>query len=168
MPVSDNERMAIQHRLAKKKRAELIVRKLEEMEKMSRATDKKIQKRYQRMLMNLITSTADRYIYDCFCRFGAEFVREADYNENKLRTALNVSSEHTIKKSGQMRTYIQRAFPVGAEISVQEAKSMLRQVYKKMGLNTGRGITTKELEQYAEVEKGWKHDSRTIKVLKFK
>ena len=33
MPVSDNERMAIQHRLAKKKRAELIVRKLEEMEK---------------------------------------------------------------------------------------------------------------------------------------
>ena len=63
MPVSDNERMAIQHRLAKKKRAELIVRKLEEMEKMSRATDKKIQKRYQRMLMNLITSTADRYIY---------------------------------------------------------------------------------------------------------
>lgn len=64
MPVSDNERMAIQHRLAKKKRAELIVRKLEEMEKMSRATDKKIQKRYQRMLMNLITSTADRYIYD--------------------------------------------------------------------------------------------------------
>ena len=58
MPVSDNERMAIQHRLAKKKRAELIVRKLEEMEKMSRATDKKIQKRYQRMLMNLITSTA--------------------------------------------------------------------------------------------------------------
>ena len=139
MPVSDNERMAIQHRLAKKKRAELIVRKLEEMEKMSRATDKKMQKRYQRMLMNLITSTADRYIYDCFCRFGAKFVREADYNENKLRTALNVSSEHTIKKSGQMRTYIQRAFPVGAEISVQEAKSMLRQVYKKMGLNTGRG-----------------------------
>ena len=67
-----------------------------------------------------------------------------------------------------MRTYIQRAFPVDAEISVQEAKSMLRQVYKKMGLNTGRGITTKELEQYAEVEKGWKHDSRTIKVLKFK
>lgn len=44
MPVSDNERMAIQHRLAKKKRAELIVRKLEEMEKMSKATDKKIQK----------------------------------------------------------------------------------------------------------------------------
>ena len=35
-----------------------------------------------------------------------------------------------------------------------------------MGLNTGRGITTKELEQYAEVEKGWKHDNRTIKILK--
>ena len=168
MPVSDNERMAIQHRLAKKKRAELIVRKLEEMEKMSRATDKKIQKRYQRMLMNLITSTADRYIYDCFCRFGAEFVREADYNENKLRTALNVSSEHTIKKSGQMRTYIQRAFPVGAEISVQEAKSMLRQVYKKMGLNTGRGITTKELEQYAEIENSRNREARMIKILKHK
>lgn len=168
MPVSDNERMAIQHRLAKKKRAELIVRKLEEMEKMSKATDKKIQKRYQRMLMNLITSTADRYIYDCFCRFGAEFVREADYNENKLRTALNVSSEHTIKKSGQMRTYIQRAFPVGAEISVQEAKSMLRQVYKKMGLNTGRGITTKELEQYAEIENSRNREARMIKILKHK
>lgn len=168
MPVSDNERMAIQHRLAKKKRAELIVRKLEEMEKMSRATDKKIQKRYQRMLMNLITSTADRYIYDCFCRFGAEFVREADYNENKLRTALNVSSEHTIKKSGQMRTYIQRAFPVDAEISVQEAKSMLRQVYKKMGLNTGRGITTKELEQYAEIENSRNREARMIKILKHK
>ena len=168
MPVSDNERMAIQHRLAKKKRAELIVRKLEEMEKMSKATDKKIQKRYRRMLMNLITSTADRYIYDCFCRFGAEFVREADYNENKLRTALNVSSEHTIKKSGQMRTYIQRAFPVGAEISVQEAKSMLRQVYKKMGLNTGRGITTKELEQYAEIENSRNREARMIKILKHK
>ena len=37
-----------------------------------------------------------------------------------------------------------------------------------MGLNTGRGITTKELEQYAEIEKGWKHDNRTIKTLKFK
>lgn len=168
MPVSDNERLAIQHRLAKKKRAELIVRKLEEMEKMSRSTDKKIQKRYQRMLLNLISSTADRYIYDCFCRFGAEFVREADYNENKLRSALNLSSEQSIKKSGKMRTYIQRSFPVGSEFSVLEAKSMLKQVYKKMGLNTGRGITTKELEQYAEVEKGWKHDSRTIKILKIK
>ncbi len=69
MPVSDNERMAIQHRLAKKKRAQLIVHKLEEMEKMSRATDKKLQKRYQRMLGNLITTTTDRYLYDCFCRF---------------------------------------------------------------------------------------------------
>ena len=87
MPVSDNERMAIQHRLAKKKRTELIVRKLEEMEKMSRTTDKKLQKRYQRMLGNLITSTADRYIYDCFCCFGADFIRQSDYNENKLRTA---------------------------------------------------------------------------------
>lgn len=111
MPVSDNERLAIQHRLAKKKRAELIVKKLEEMEKMSRSTDKKIQKRYKRMLLNLISSTADRYIYDCFCRFGAEFVREADYNENKLRMALNLSSEQSIKKSGKMRTYIQRSFP---------------------------------------------------------
>lgn len=90
------------------------------------------------MLMNLITSTADRYIYDCFCRFGAEFVREADYNENKLRTALNVSSEHTIKKSGQMRTYIQRAFPVGAEISVQEAK-VCSDRYIKDGIKHGTG-----------------------------
>lgn len=168
MPVSDNERMAIQHRLAKKKRAELIVWKLGEMEKMSKSTNKKMQKRYQRMLMNLITSTADRYLYDCFQRFGADFIREADFNENKLRAALNVSDEHSIKKSGQMRTSIQRTFPVGTEISVQEAKSMLKQVYKKMGLNTNRGITTKELEQYAEIEKGWKHDSRTIKVLKIK
>lgn len=168
MPVSDNERMAIQHRLAKKKRAELIVRKLEEMEKMSRTTDKKVQKRYQRMLGNLLTTTNDRYIYDCFCRFGGDFIRESDYNENKLRTALNVSSEHTIKQSGQMRSSIQRTFPIGSELSVQEVKSMLKQVYKKMGLNTGRGITTKELEQYAEIEKEWKHDNRTIKILKFK
>lgn len=168
MPVSDNERMAIQHRLAKKKRAELIVRKLEEMEKMSRTTDKKLQKRYQRMLGNLITSTADRYIYDCFCRFGADFIRESDYNENKLRTALNVSSEQSIKKSGQMKTRIQRTFPIGTELSVQEVKSMLKQVYKKMGLNTGRGITTKELEQYAEVENYRNHETRTIKILKFK
>ena len=168
MPVSDNERMAIQHRLAKKKRAELIVRKLEEMEKMSRTTDKKVQKRYQRMLGNLLTTTNDRYIYDCFCRFGGDFIRESDYNENKLRAALNVSSEHTIKQSVQMRSSIQRTFPIGSELSVQEVKSMLKQVYKKMGLNTGRGITTKELEQYAEIEKGWKHDNRTIKILKFK
>lgn len=168
MPVSDNERMAIQHRLAKKKRAELIVWKLGEMENMSKSTNKKVQKRYQRMLMNLITSTADRYLYDCYQRFGADFIREADFNENKLRAALNVSDEHSIKKSGQMRTHIRRTFPVGTEISVQEAKSMLKQVYKKMGLNTNRGITTKELEQYAEIEKGWKHDSRTIKVLKIK
>lgn len=80
----------------------------------------------------------------------------------------NVSSEHTIKQSGQMRSSIQRTFPIGSDLSVQEVKSMLKQVYKKMGLNTGRGITTKELEQYAEVEKGWKHDNRTIKILKFK
>ena len=168
MPVSDNERMAIQHRLAKKKRAELIVRKLEEMEKMSRTTDKKVQKRYQRMLGNLLTTTNDRYIYDCFCRFGGDFIRESDYNENKLRAALNVSSEHTIKQSVQMRSSIQRTFPIGSELSVQEVKSMLKQVYKKMGLNTGRGITAKELEQYAEIEKGWKHDNRVIKILKFK
>ena len=67
-----------------------------------------------------------------------------------------------------MRSSIQRTFPIGSELSVQEVKSMLKQVYKKMGLNTGRGITTKELEQYAEIEKGWKHDNRTIKTLKFK
>lgn len=88
-----------------------------------------------------------------FCRFGGDFIRESDYNENKLRTALNISSEHTIKQSRQMKTSIQRTFPIGSELSVQEAKSMLKQVYKKMGLNTGRGITTKELEQYAEVGK---------------
>lgn len=168
MPVSDEERLAIQHRLAKKKRAELIVRKLEEMDKFSKATDKKIQKRYQRMLDNLLTSTADTYIYDCFCRFGADFIREADYNESKLRTALNVSSEQTIKKSGMMKLRIEQKFPVGVELSVQEAKSMIKQVYKKMGLNTSRGITTKELELYAEVEQGWTHDKRTIKILKFK
>ena len=124
--------------------------------------------RYQRMLGNLITSTADRYIYDCFCCFGADFIRQSDYNENKLRTALNVSSEHTIKKSAQMRISIQRTFPIGSELSVQEAKSMLKQVYKKMGLNTGRGITTKELEQYAEIENNRNRTGRTIKILKFK
>lgn len=168
MPVSDEERLAIQHRLARKKRAELIVRKLEEMEKFSKATDKKWQKRYQRMIDNLITSTADKYIYDCFCRFGADFIREADYNENKLRTALNVSSENTIKKSGQMKMHIRQKFPLGTEFSVQEVKSMLKQVYKKMGLNTARGITTHELENYAEIEKGWTHNNRTVKVLKYK
>lgn len=67
-----------------------------------------------------------------------------------------------------MRSSIQRTFSIGSELSVQEVKNMLKQVYKKMGLNTGRGITTKELEQYAEIEKGWKHDNRTIKILKFK
>lgn len=67
-----------------------------------------------------------------------------------------------------MRTYIQRTFPVGSEFSVQEAKSMLKQVYKKMGLNTGRGVTTKELEQYAEVENGRNRDARMIKILKHK
>lgn len=168
MPVSDNERMAIQHRLAKKKRAELIVWKLGEMENMSKSTNKKMQKRYQRMLMNLITSTADRYLYDCYQRFGADFIREADFNENKMRAALNVSDEHSIKKSGQMRTNIRRTFPVGTEVSVQEAKSMLKQVYKKMGLNTSRGITTKELEQYAEIEKGKNHAGRVIKILNHK
>ena len=120
------------------------------------------------MLGNLITSTADRYIYDFFCCFGADFIRQSDYNENKLRTALNASSEHTIKKSAQMRISIQRTFPIGSELSVQEAKSMLKQVYKKMGLNTGRGITTKELEQYAEIENNRNRTERTIKILKFK
>lgn len=168
MPVSDNERMAIQHRLAKKKRAELIVWKLSEMENMSKSTNKKVQKRYQRMLMNLITSTADRYLYDCFQRFGADFIREADFNEKKLRAALNVKDEHSIKKSGEMRASIRRTFPVGTELSVQEAKSMLKQVYKKMGLNTTRGITTKELEQYAEIEKGKNRMGRVIKILNHK
>lgn len=168
MPVSDNERMVIQHRLAKKKRAELIVWKLSEMENMSKSTNKKVQKRYQRMLMNLITSTADRYLYDCFQRFGADFIREADFNEKKLRAALNVKDEHSIKKSGEMRASIRRTFPVGTELSVQEAKSMLKQVYKKMGLNTTRGITTKELEQYAEIEKGKNRMGRVIKILNHK
>lgn len=168
MPVSDNERLAIQHRLARKKRAELIVRKLEEMENMSQSLNKQVQKRYQRMLENLISSTADTYIYDCFKRFGAAFIREADYNEAKLRQALNVSSEAVIKRSGQMRSQIQQKFPVGSEFSIQEAKSMLKQVYKKMGLNTTRGITMKELEQYAEVKTGKNRIGRMVKILSYK
>lgn len=168
MPVSDNERLAIQHRLAKKKRAELILRKLEEMTGMGKSADKKLQKRYQRMLDNLIVSAADKYIYDCYQRFGAEFVREADYSETKLRQALNVSSEATIKGSGQMRSRIRQKFPVGSEFSIQEAKSMLKQVYKKMGLNVTRGITMKEMERYAEVEMGKNRMGRTIKVLSYK
>ena len=43
------------------------------------------------MLMNLITSTADRYIR-LFLPLQTRIYTEADYNENKLRTALNVSS----------------------------------------------------------------------------
>ncbi|MCD7924575.1 MAG: hypothetical protein LUI85_07715 [Bacteroides sp.] len=168
MPVSDNERLAIQHRLAKKKRAELILRKLEEMAGMSKSTDKKVQKRYRRILDNLITSTADQYIYDCFQRFGAEFVREADYNETKLRQSLNVSSENNIKQSGRMQDYIRQKFVAGTEYTVQEAKSMLKQVYKKMGPNVARGITVKELERYAEIETGQNREARTIKTLEYK
>lgn len=168
MPVSDNERLAIQHRLAKKKRAELILRKLEEMDGMNKSTDKKTQKRYQRMLDHLITSAADKYIYDCYQRFGAEFVREADYNETKLRQSLNVSSENTIKQSGQMKERIRQKFVPGMEYSVTEAKSMMKQVYKKMGLNVARGITMKELERYAEVETGRNREGRTIKILSYK
>lgn len=138
------------------------------MERLSKSNDKKLLKRYQRMINNLITSASDRYLYDCFCRFGAEFIREADYNENKLRTALNLSSEQAIKKSKQMTAKLQHAFPIGSEFSIQEAKSMLKQVYKKMGLSTGKGLTTKELERFAEIEKGWTHDSRTIRILKYK
>lgn len=168
MPVSDNERLAIQHRLAKKKRAELILKKLDEMGGMSKSTDKKVQKRYQRMLDNLITCASDKYIYECYLRFGAEFVREADYNETKLRQSLNVSSENTVKQSGQMQSCIHQKFNVGTEYSVQEVKSMLKQVYKKMGLNVTRGITMKELERYAVIETGWKHDGRTVKILSYK
>ncbi|WP_455665280.1 hypothetical protein [Phocaeicola sp.] len=168
MPVSDNERLAIQHRLAKKKRAELILRNLEEMAGMSKSTDKKVQKRYRRILDNLITSTADQSIYDCFQRFGAEFVREADYNETKLRQSLNVSSENNIKQSERMQDYIRQKFVAGTEYTVQEAKSMLKQVYKKMGLNVARGITVKELERYAEIETGRNREARTIKILEYK
>ena len=49
-----------------------------------------------------------------------------------------------------------------------EDKEKLRQVYKKMGLNTGRGITTKELEQYAEIENSRNREARMIKILKHK
>jgi len=37
-----------------------------------------------------------------------------------------------------------------------------------MGLNTGRGITTKELEQYAEIENSRNREARMIKILKHK
>lgn len=168
MPVSDNERLAIQHRLAKKKRTELILRKLEEMNGMSKSTDKKTQKRYQRMLDNLITTTSEKYIYDCYLRFGADFVRQTDYNEAKMRQSLNVNGENAVKQSGQMQARIRQKFAAGTEYSVQEAKSMLKQIYKKMNLNVTRGVTIKELERYAEVENGRHKEYRTVKIVSFK
>ncbi len=95
-------------------------------------------------------------------------MREADYNETKLRQSLNVSSENNIKQSGRMQDYIRQKFVAGTEYTVQEAKSMLKQVYKKMGLNVARGITVKELERYAEIETGRNREVRTIKILEYK
>ncbi len=67
-----------------------------------------------------------------------------------------------------MQDYIRQKFVAGTEYTVQEAKSMLKQVYKKMGLNVARGITVKELERYAEIETGRNREARTIKILEYK
>lgn len=163
--VSDKERLAIQRVLSRKVKYEWLLRKFEQIEYLNAQNDKKSKERYKQLLFSLLNSEGEHNLYQCYCRYGAQYVRGLAFNDKAIRESVGRIHSSLIKSSPKAKALFAKRFEVGKEYTPMEAKSMLKAMYEELNMQTGRGLTAREIEKYARVEEYRKHQGRVLKIV---
>lgn len=160
--VSDRERLAIQRVLSKRDKYEWLLRKFEQIEYLKMSKDKKQAERHHQMLLGLLNSESERNLYQCYSRFGADYVRGTEFKDKAIRESLGEVPSMIIKRSTHAKKLFAKRFKVGKEYTPTEIKSMITGIYKELNIFT-RGVTAKEINKFAKTE-----ECRTTKKRSFK
>lgn len=163
--ISDKERLAIQRVLSRKIKYEWLLHKFEQMAGLRQQPDKKSKERYAQLMNGLLNSEDEVNLYHCYCRFGAEFVRGTDFNDRIIRESLGKVRLTVVLRGQKARRLFAKRFEVGKEYTPTEVKGMMKLLYKELGVEMGRGITAKEVGQFAKVEEYRNRDKRMIRIV---
>ena len=162
--VSDRERLAIQRVLSKRDKYEWLLRKFEQIEYLKKSKDKKQLERHHQTLLGLLNSESERNLYQCYSRYGAEYVRVMGFKDKAIRESLGVLPSFVTKGSVQAKQLFAKQFEVGKEYTPTEIKSMMNGIYKELKIFNKR-MTAKEINKFAKVEESKRHKDRTIKII---
>ena len=163
--VSDKERLAIQRMISRKDRYQWLLHKFETLEPMRKNSDKKVQQRYQQLINSLLASEGDLNLFNCYNRFGAEYVRELNWKDKAIRESLGSIHSSLAKHSNKVKAMFSQHFEVGKEYTPTEIKSMIGHIYKELNIFSSRGMTAKEIEKYAKVKECRTAHKRTFEIL---
>lgn len=162
--VSDRERLAIQRVLSRRDKYEWLLRKFEQIEHLKRSKDKKQAERHHLTLMGLLNSESERNLYQCYARFGAEYVRDTGFKDKAIRESLGEVPSIIMKHSARTKELFAKRFEVGKEYTPTEIKSMMSGIYKELKIFNKR-MTAKEINKFAKVEETRKHQNRMVKIV---
>lgn len=162
--VSDRERLAIQRVLSKRDKYEWLLRKFEQIEYLKMSKDKKQAEQHHQMLLGLLNSESERNLYQCYARFGADYVRGTEFKDKAIRESLGEVPSMIIKRSARAKELFAKRFEVGKEYTPTEIKSMMTGIYKELNIFT-RGVTAKEINKFAKTEECRTTKKRSFKVM---
>nr|WP_320036901.1 hypothetical protein [uncultured Bacteroides sp.] len=165
---SDEDRLAMHRAITKKGRASLLLMNLEKINYLRLSANTNQRRKHENILAKLITNQAASALYDCYIKFGAEFVRGTEFNEKTIARALNRKQDLTIRNSREFKSILQQKIVVGKRYTSKELQAIYLSVCKDNEMFVYKSKPTKELEQFFELKPIRVNNLRMLEVVNIK
>ncbi|MDR1879914.1 MAG: hypothetical protein LBQ78_03180 [Tannerellaceae bacterium] len=86
---SDEDRIHLHQKYTQEGRNHLLLARFEQLEVLRKVRSTKAQERYQYLIDRLINTASDRFLYDCYLKYGSDFIRNASFREQYMRKELH-------------------------------------------------------------------------------
>jgi hypothetical protein len=86
---SDKDRLTLNHTLTQEGRNRLLLTRFEQLEVLRKARSSKAQARYRHLINQLLSTTSDSFLYECFMEYGSSFIRNSGYKEDVMRREID-------------------------------------------------------------------------------
>ncbi|MDR2810740.1 MAG: hypothetical protein LBB84_09355 [Tannerellaceae bacterium] len=86
---SDKDRLLLSRKLTQEGRNRLLLTHFEQLEVLRKVRSSKAQTRYRYLIERLIGNPSDNFLYNCFIKYGSNFIRNSGYKEDVMRQEIN-------------------------------------------------------------------------------
>ncbi|MDR1981658.1 MAG: hypothetical protein LBQ39_08600 [Tannerellaceae bacterium] len=86
---SDEDRIHFHQKYTQEGRNHLLLTRFEQLEVLRKVRSAKAQERYQYLVNRLISTASDRFLYDCYLKYGSDFIRNSGFREQFMRKELS-------------------------------------------------------------------------------
>ena len=149
---NDEDRLAMHRAITKKGRAFLLLMNLEKINYLRLSANTNQRRKHEKILSKLITNSAASALYDCYIKFGAEFVRGTEFNEKTIARALNRKQDLVIRNSKEFKNLLYQKIQVGKRYTSKELQAIYSSICKDKEIFVYKSKPANKLKQFFELK----------------